>query len=109
MKHHQTFLFFSPVTLKSLLVVVLLSQVLTLAISAVDFLHYDAYVMSQESEEPLPKECKNAFDYLEERTFLIVDIPIVAFFSDEILNTFHKEGVFFDAITMLDSPPPEVA
>lgn len=109
MMQQQTFLFFSQATIKSLLVVVLLSQVATIAISAFDFSHHDAYVVSQESEEPKPKEGKNAYDYLEESKFLIADIPVFAFFSDEILNTFHKEGVFFEVTNTLDSPPPEVA
>ena len=109
MVQQQTFLFFSQATIKSLLVVVLLSQVATIAISAFDFSHHDAYVVSQESEEPKPKEGKNAYDYLEESKFLIANIPVFAFFSDEILNTFHKEGVFFEVTNTLDSPPPEVA
>lgn len=105
-QHH--FLFFSQRVIKSLLFVVFLSQVATIAVAALDFSSQEAYVLSQESEEPKPKEGKNAFDFLEESKFLIADLPIFTFFSDENLNTFHKESVFFEVTNTLDSPPPEV-
>ncbi len=104
-QHH--FLFFSQRVMKSLLFVVLVSQVATIAVAALDFSPRDVFVVSQESEEPKPKEGKNAFDFLEESTILIVDFPTFAFFSAQNLKTFHRESILFEVTNALDSPPPE--
>jgi preprotein translocase subunit SecE len=105
----QHFLFFSQRIIKPLLVVVLMSQVTTIVVAALDFSPLEVHVLSQESEEPKPKEGKNAFDFLEESKFLITDFPVVTFFSDDNLNTSHEEGLFFEVSYTLESPPPEVA
>ena len=84
--------------------IVLMSQLSTIAFAALDFSTHEAYVLSQESEEPKPKEGKNASDFLEESKFLITDFPRFAFFSDENLNTLHNESVFFEVTNTLDSP-----
>ena len=43
-----------------------MSQLSTIAVASLDFSTNEAYVLSQESEEPKPKEGKNASDFLEE-------------------------------------------
>ena len=91
------------------LFIVLMSQLSTIAVAALDFSTHEAYVLSQESEEPKPKEGKNASDFLEESKFLITDFPKFAFFSDENLSTLYNESVFFEVTNTLDSPPPEEA
>ena len=106
-QHH--FLFFTQKTIKSLLFIVLMSQLSTIAVASLDFSTHEAYVLSQESEEPKPKEGKNASDFLEESKFLITDFPRFAFFSDENLSTLYNESVFFEVTNTLDSPPPEEA
>ena len=62
-QHH--FLFFTQKTIRYLLFIVLMSQLSTIAVAALDFSTHEAYVLSQESEEPKPKEGKNASDFLD--------------------------------------------
>lgn len=108
MKPQPHFLFLSQRLTKSLLFLVLLSQVVTVAIVAFDVSQPEIYILTQESEEPKPAEEKNAFDYLEESKFIIPDFPLIVFLSDENLKIFHDENLFFEVVNTLDSPPPEV-
>lgn len=102
-------LLFAHKTIKSLLFVVLLSQFLTVAVAALDFLPHNAYVLSQENEEPKPNKGMNAFDFLEESKFIIANFSMLTFFSDEDLHTLHIESFLFEVENTLDLPPPEVA
>ena len=94
---------------KSLLFVVLLSQLTTITIVSLDFLHPSAYVLTQESEEPRPNEGKNTFDIFEENKFIVTNFVMTAFFSGKDLNTLHIESFLFEVENTLDSPPPEAA
>ena len=105
----QNFLFLSPQTIRVLLIVVLFSQMATIAVASLDFLPQGTTILSQETEEPKPAEGENAFDFLEESEFLMVDLPVCIFLTEERLNTLYKEVSFFEETNTLDSPPPEVA
>jgi len=105
----QNFFFFSQQTIRALLIVVLFSQVSTIAVASLDFLPHSTTILSQETEEPKPAEGENAFDFLEESEFLMVDLPVCIFLTEERLNTLYKEVSFFEETNTLDSPPPEVA
>lgn len=101
-------MFFSQHTIRALLIVVLFSQMATIAMASLDFLPQGTTVLSQETEEPKPTEGENAFDFLEESEFLMVDLPVCIFLTEERLNTIYKEVSFFEETNTLDSPPPEV-
>ncbi len=102
------FLFFSQRVIRSLVLVVFLSQLANIAIVVFDVSPPESFVLTQESEEPKPMEGKNAFDFLEDSMFIMANFPVFIFFSDENLNNFHKENLFFEVANTLDSPPPEV-
>ncbi len=102
------FLFFSPKMIRLILLLVIFSQLNTIVISGLDFSYSETFIAAKESEDPKPKEGKNAFDFLEESKFLVASLPIVSFFSFEISHSFHKDVIFFEVIESLESPPPEI-
>lgn len=108
MKPHS-FLFFSHRTITLILYVVLISQLSTIIVSSLVFSSHNAFVITQESEEPKPNEGKNVFDFLEESKFIVANVFIFPFFSEVLPLPIYKDLILLEVLDVLDSPPPEVA
>lgn len=97
----------SQATIKYLFFVVLISQFAAITISALDSSSHETIALLQESEDPKPKEGKNAFDAFEEDEFLVMHTPLVPFLSDRIPHTQYKEPFLNEVSYSLELPPPE--